>query len=609
MCGIIGEYSNNTNNLDDFIGKKKLLEHRGPDAQGIFVSGNKKLKFGHQRLAIMDLSEQANQPMIIDDYVIVYNGEIYNFKKLQLEHNLICKTSSDTEVILRLFIKLGVEAFVLLDGMFAIAIFDKNKNQIILARDRMGIKPFYYYHNDNNFLFASEIQALGLSKQMNVNALLKYIQQNYIYGEETILSDVYQLPAASYAIYDLGNKNLKITKYWQADFSIKYNNLDKAQATVHNVLRESVKQSMIADVPLGIFLSSGIDSSLITALAREQSNRLDTFTIGFEFASFDEAKTASAIAKILGTNHHSIYLNKSEVLAAIPHILDQFHQPFGDNSAIPVYFMAKFARQKVKVCLSGDGADELFAGYPMYYLPNIASFYRALPAKSLIKKIVNLLPSQSSKLSLDYKLKRFIYAAQFPLTKAHFYYRIMHNSGILSSVFQEQIQDDFSEYFTAIKDQETLNQLLYIDQQTVLPGDYLVKVDRMSMAHGLEVRLPYLNNQVIAIANALSPHLKLKGMTTKFILKKILAGYLPSNLIYKPKKGFNFPIAAWLRLELKDFMLDTLSKKNVDPLGFLNYDAIQIMIKDHLYQHKDYNRELWGLISLVRYCNKHQINL
>lgn len=604
MCGIIGEYSNNTTHLNEFIARRDLLKHRGPDATGFFISENKKLKLGHQRLSILDLSQMANQPMEIDECVTVYNGEVYNFKDLIITHKLDCKTSSDTEVVLKMFIKYGAEAFKMFDGMFALAIFNKKNNQLILARDRMGVKPLYYYHHQDEFFFASEIQSLLVEKEVNHDSVAKFIRQNYIYGNETILKNVYKLPPAHFAIYDLITKNLNIQKYWQADFIIKEKNLNTSQFVVHDALRASVKQSMISDVPLGVFLSSGVDSSLIAAIAKEQIEKLDTFTVGFEFDSFDESKKAAKIAKILNTNHHEIFLNKKEIIENIPKIFDQFNQPFGDNSAIPVYFMCKFARKTVKVCLSGDGADELFAGYPMYYLPKISNFYRKLPFKWFIEETIDRLPSSSDKLSWDYKLKKFVHAAKFPLTKAHFYYRIMHNTGIVSEEFLANVSDDFSEYLAEIENESTLNQLLYLDQKTVLEGDYLVKVDCMSMAHSLEVRVPYLNSRVIDLANSLAPKLKVHGFTTKFILRKILEDYLPKELIYTQKQGFNFPIAIWLRSELKNFMYDVLSKNNISKLEFLNYQFIEKMMKDHILGYKDYNRELWGLISLVNYFNK-----
>lgn len=603
MCGIIGEL-NNKIDLDDFIIRRDFLKDRGPDADGLFLSADKKVALGHTRLSILDLSTRANQPMGIDDFVMVYNGEVYNFKELKAEHKLDCRTTSDTEVILRLFIKYGSEAFSMFDGMFALAIYDKKKNQLYLARDRMGVKPLYYYHDQDKFFFASEIQSLKIDKEINKDSLARFIYQNYIYGDETILKNVYKLPPASFAIYDLNTKNLSINKYWQADFNIKYKNLASAKSKLHDALRDSVRRSMISDVPLGVFLSSGTDSSLIAALAKEQADKIDTFTVGFDFASFDESKAAAKIAKILGTKHHEIFLNKQEIIAAVPKIFDEFHEPYGDSSSIPVYFMCRFAHGKVKVCLSGDGADELFGGYPLYYLPKISNFYRLLPGKKLLEKIVNHLPSSYGKLSFDYKLKRFVYGARFPFAKAHFYYRIMHSAGVLSPGFSSQVKDDFSEYLADVKNASAINQLLYLDQKTLLEGDYLPKVDRMSMTHGLEVRVPYLNKAVIDLANSLAPNLKVQGLTTKFILKNILADYLPKNLVYRQKKGFNFPIADWLKKELKDYMLDILSKDNIGKLYFLDYPAIDKMIKDHLAGRKDYNRELWGLISLVNYFNK-----
>lgn len=608
MCGIIGQYGQQID-TDAFVFKRDLLKHRGPDSSGLFVSDDKKLALGHRRLSIIDLSERGRQPMKIGDYVIIYNGEVYNFNELRRDLAAEYLSSSDTEVILRAYIKYGTGAFAKFDGMFALAIFDQKRNKLVLARDRCGVKPLYYTLDNDNFFFASELKCFA-NKKLNHKSLVKYFYQYYVYGDETILEGVNKLAPGSFAVFDLSSKDFKVEKYWQPSFDKKYQGeLDKAKKDLHDVLSASVKESLISDVPLGVFLSSGIDSSLIAALAKEHLDRVDTFTVGFDFSSFDESKQAGETAKILATNHHRIILNKEEVLKEIPSILDAFAEPFGDSSAIPTYFLNKFARERVTVCLSGDGADELFGGYPIYYLPKANNIYRQFPGKSLIEKVVFALPSSEGKMSFDYKLKRFVYAAKYPFTKAHFYYRIMHNKGLLTDEFAALVKDDFSEYFDEVKNEDILNQLLYVDQKTVMEGDYLVKVDRMSMQSSLEVRVPFLNNQVIDFANSLDPKLKINKNHTKYILKKLLEDYLPKEFIYRKKQGFSFPIAQWLRKELKDFMLDTLSTENISSLKFLNKNKAEEMIRDHLSGKRDYNRELWALISLLRYLKKNNIEV
>ncbi|PLX25331.1 asparagine synthase (glutamine-hydrolyzing) [Candidatus Parcubacteria bacterium] len=608
MCGIIGQYDRQID-TDAFVFKRDLLKHRGPDSSGLFVSDDKKLALGHRRLSIIDLSDRARQPMKIGDYVIVYNGEVYNFNELRRGLAAEYLSSSDTEVILRAYIKYGTDAFKMFDGMFAVCIFDQKKKQLILARDRYGIKPLYYSILDDGFFFASELKCFD-NKKLNKKSLEKFSHQYYVYGEETILEDVYKLPAGNFASYDLNTKKLELKEYWQPQFSKKYSgDINQVKKELHDTLSDSIKQSLISDVPLGVFLSSGIDSSLIAALTKEITDKVDTFTVGFEFSSFDESKDAGKIANILGTNHHKIILNKQEVLQKIPDIMDSFDQPFGDSSAVPTYFLNKFAKEKVTVCLSGDGADELFGGYPLYYLPWANNIYRHLPLKSLIEKAVFALPSSAGKMSFDYMLKRFVYAAKYPFTKAHFYYRIMHNKGLLKDEFTGLVKDDFATYFDKVKDEEVVNQLLYVDQKTIMEGAYLEKVDRMSMKNSLEVRVPFLNNSVIDFANNLDTSLKVKKNHTKLILKKLLEDYLPKELVYKRKQGFSFPIADWLRHELKDFMLENLSSEKIERCKFLNKNKVEEMIKDHLSEKKDYNRELWALISLVRYINKNNIKV
>lgn len=604
MCGIIGEILETPEDTD-FSRRQKSLFHRGPDVSSYIELGGGKVRFGHQRLSILDLSERGNQPMTIEGYTIIYNGEVYNFEEIRNDIGGHFHSTSDTEVILRGYIKYGSEIFVKLDGMFALAIYDSHKNEVVLARDRMGIKPLYYYQSDKQFSFASEIQALNAPFKVNLSAIQKFVAQNYVYGKEEVISGVTSLPRATFAIFSVISKNLTVTPYCD---HLNFTRLDSSSNpydTGLQVLKNSVRESLVSDVPLGVFLSSGVDSSLIAALAQEETGKLNTFTIGFDFSSFDESKAAKEIAHILGTNHHTIMLSKPEIIKEVPGIIDSFNMPFGDSSALPVYFLCKYARQYAKVCLSGDGADELFGGYPIYYLPKISGIYSKLPFLDFIERGISHLPASFAKLGFNEKVKRFSYAAKHDYQKAHFLYRAMRNDGVLKKEYQVE-PDYFKEFFAESSGKEILDQLMYVDQRTVLLNDYLVKVDRMSMAHGLEVRVPFLNNPVVAFSEKLDPRFKVRNFTTKHILKRILERYLPKHLVYRKKQGFSFPVAAWLCDELKDFMLDTLSLDNVEKTGFLEYAQVNQMIQDHLAKRHDYNRELWGLISLVRYLTKHE---
>lgn len=580
------------------------MSYRGPDASGLFVSDDKKIALGHRRLSIIDLSKNGIQPMRIGDYIIIFNGEVYNFQELKkgLPGDYI--STSDTEVILRAYMKYGLDAFSRLDGMFALVIYDIPKNRIVLARDRMGIKPIYYYQNNDIFCFGSELKTITAPKKLNLRAVQKFLYQNYIYGDETIIADIFKLPSGSFGVYDLAAKNFKITAYWKPDFKPKQDTSFDPIKSCHDILRDSVKRSLISDVPLGVFLSSGTDSSLITALAKEITPEVKTFTVGFEFNSFDESKNAEKISKILGTEHSSIYISKNEITDNIEKIIDVFDEPFGDSSAINTYFLTKFAKEKVKVCLSGDGADEIFAGYPIYYLPKFSNIYNRLPNKQAIEMLTEFIPTSFDRMSFDYKLRRFVHAAKYDFTKAHFYYRIMHNEGVFRKEESDFEPDDFQVYFEEVLSENVLNRLLYTDQKTVLEGDYLVKVDRTSMANSLEVRVPFLNNDVVGFANKLDPQYKLHYLQTKYILKKVLENYIPKRLIYQKKQGFSFPMADWLCGELKDLMLDSLGPVQIQKFSFLNNDKIQEMIKSHLEKKWDYNRELWGLINLLFYLNK-----
>lgn len=606
MCGIIGEYSK-TKTAEELKARRDELRHRGPDAAGFFSTPDGLLKLGHRRLSILDLNPRSNQPMEIDGYVIVYNGEVYNFRDIRSQLKAKCQTTSDTEVVLRAYMEYGVKAFSMFDGMFALAIYDPRKNYVVLARDRMGIKPLYYYQGEGRFTFASEVDVLRAPFRLNLAAVQRYLYQNYIYGTEEIIKDVYRLWPGSYGVFDLNTRQFAVTKYWEPNLIAKEITETAAVQDFLNKMEESVSNSLVSDVPVGVFLSSGNDSALIAALAKKVAGKVKTFTVGFEFSSYDESAGAEKIARVLETDHHAIRLSKDEVIRAIPEILDRFQMPFGDSSAIPVYFLSQFARAQATVCLSGDGADELFGGYPLYYLPKIAAIYNHMPFKKLWTVLAETLPSGTAKMSFDYKLKRFVRGVHKDYRQAHLAYRGMHNDGVLVGPVAENDKELVPERLRGVSfSGDAAAELMCLDQETVLEGDYLVKVDRMSMAHSLEVRVPFLNNKIIDFSNQLPSTLKIKRLTTKFLVKRALESYLPNNLIYQKKQGFSVPMAAWLNDELQDFMVATLSKENVEKTGRLSYSRIRAMIEDHWRGRKDYSRELWGLISLVRYITRFQ---
>ncbi len=602
MCGIIGTAGEPIDS-QHFSERVQSLRHRGPDGTGYFSSQDGSLRLAHHRLAVIDLSDRAKQPMTIEGCTLVYNGEIYNYLELKREIGGEFSSSSDTEVILRGYLHWGAAVFAKLDGMFALAIYDSRSGELILARDRMGIKPLYYIQKGNELQFASEIQGLETERQINPDAIRSYLFQNYVYAEEEILCGVRSFPAGCYGLFRLQQGNWLVQSYLAVPALPQALSGVEGLDMGRQVLRDSVRRSLLSDVPLGVFLSSGVDSSLIAALAQEVAGGVNTFTVSFDSASFDESARAGEIAQILGTNHHRIELDKREVLAQIPQILDHFHMPFGDSSALPFYFLSLYARERVKVALSGDGADELFGGYPLYYLPPIARLYRLLPGSSLVEWLVSKLPASFQKMSFDEKARRFTLAARHDYRAAHFWYRAMHNSLALRPEYQLDPRPLLS-LFASLSGLSVPEQLMRVDQHTVLERDYLVKADRMSMAHGLEVRLPFLNNRVVDFAASLPAELKVRRFTTKVLLKKILEDYLPKRLIYTKKQGFSFPVAEWLCGELKELMFATLSRKQVAQVPYLDYSGVQGMIQDHLERRRDYSRELWGLISLVRYLSR-----
>lgn len=590
MCGIIGDIRR-TGGGGRFQERQRLLAHRGPDGSGECLLHDGAVRFGHQRLAVIDVSEKASQPMTIDGYTIIYNGEVYNFRELQKDIPGPYISESDTEVILRGYIKEGVEIFKKLNGMFALAIYDPVKKCVVCARDQFGIKPFYYYHNKDIFSFASEMRALECPRELSSDGVERFLFQGYIYGNEEILEGVYSLPPGHVGVFNLGDWSFATKPYVAYLYEPREMGEEEAHTRLDTVLGGAVNRAFISDVPVGVFLSGGIDSSLIAALAAKTQGDIETFTIGFSDPRFDESARASRFAKHLGTKHHTIMLDTDEVIREVPNVLSSLDIPLGDSSVIPTYFLNRFARERVTVALSGDGADELFGGYPLYYLPRWALWYRRLHLAPLGRLATHFMHPTYGKLGFDTKLKQFMYGARFSdPARAHIAYRALRRLG------------KTDEY--VLEGMETLplpEKLLRIDQQTVLPNQYLVKADRMSMAHSLEVRVPFLDADVAHFANRLPGEYKVRGMTTKYLLRKVLGDYIPSSLLSEKKEGFSFPISMWLRSELKDYMTSLLIPSVIEKIPGLSWEVVEHILREHIEGRDDCGRELWSLMSLAHF--------
>ncbi len=614
MCGIAGYYSTDKKfTKKDLTNITDALSHRGPDACGYFNDNT--VGLGHKRLRIIDLSDVANQPMLSHSkrYTIAFNGEIYNYKNIGKELNINFYTSSDTEVILEAFEKWNISFVDKLNGMFAIAIYDKQEKKLYLFRDRMGIKPLFYYWDGKNFAFASELKALTklnfikTNKQINKQAINHFLYLGYIPEPYTIYQNIFKFPSAHYAVIsnNLNNK-IKIKPYWKLEDKIRpvvINDFKKAKSQLNQLITKSVEYRLISDVPYGTFLSGGTDSSLITAIAQKlTNNKLKTFSIGFKEAKFDESVYAKKVADYLNTEHHEFIVSYDEAIPLIDEILNSYDEPYADSSAIPAMLISKLAKQYVTVALSGEGGDELFYGYGSYKWANRLS-------NPLVKSFRKPITFALSHLSNKYQ-------------RASYLFKYTDKNQIKSHIFsQEQyfftqneinnlITNDFKIYNHSLEENFThlsrkLNaaeaQALF-DLKYYLKDDLLVKSDRASMKYSLETRVPFLDHNIVEFALNIPYNFKMKNKIQKYILKEVLYQYIPKHFFNRPKWGLAVPLSKWLKNELRYLIDDYLSEEIIKRYNIVNYNIVENLKTNYLYNNKDYlyNR-LWLLIILHKF--------
>jgi asparagine synthase (glutamine-hydrolysing) len=614
MCGIAGIQSVRKINRSDIHEMTGALLHRGPDANNVFINDSATLALGHTRLSIIDLSVEANQPMQSADenLSIVFNGEIYNFKSLKNElQSLGCRfrTDSDTEVILQGYQQWGSNISIRLDGMFALAIYDKQRDELFVLRDRVGKKPLFYFHDDGVFIFASEIKALRKhsvvenNKTFDYAALTNFLHLGYIPEPATAFDAIKKFPAGHYAVVKKG-QSFQVTAYWKPEDDIterRQLNPQQALTSLKDALSAAVEKRLISDVPLGAFLSGGTDSSIITALAsRLKNDQLKTYTIAIQENKIDESAYAAQVAKHLKTDHHEYRLKQEDAVAMLTRYLNHFDEPFADTSAIPSMLVSKLARTEVTVALTGDGGDELFLGYGAYDW-----------AKRLESPMISFLGSP-----ISYTLNKW---GSNRLKRASYLFRQVNPNQKRSHIFsQEQYyftQNEIENKLAVNRNHrssfryddpdisflEPAEKQALFDLQYYLKDDLLVKVDRASMYYGLECRCPMLDRDVIALALNLPPELKINNGERKWILKELLREYLPDELVYRPKWGFGIPLARWLRNELAWLIEKYLSKEMIEEIGMVNYEHVAIL-KTSFSRGEDflYNR-LWVLIVLHKW--------
>jgi asparagine synthase (glutamine-hydrolysing) len=633
MCGIVGFLTLNSSEIPErqvLHGMRDILTHRGPDDLGEYVrpydGKGPFLFFGHRRLSIIDLAS-GQQPLSNEDETvwIIFNGEIYNFKEIKQELNALghrFRTDSDTEVIVHAYEEYGDECFKRLNGMFAVGIWDNRKKQLVLARDRLGKKPLYYSILPGTFLFASEMKALmaypRFPRRVSHLSLMKYLFYEFIPSPHSIFENAMKLPAASCLIWREGK--IEIRKYWSPFETEEVEGFteEEVESKIVNLLRASVKRRLISDVPLGIFLSGGIDSSAIAAFAqKEVSGKVKTFSIGFEDTSFDESKYASLAAGYLGTEHHEQTMTPEDMLAIVPELPDMLDEPMADASILPTYLLSKFTRQHVTVALGGDGGDELFAGYPTYLAHRLAGPYEKIFGflHPLAATLGNLLPVSDENISFDFKVKKFLSGIGYPDGVRNSVwlgsFPFSENERVLSEEIRPQFNrdrlvEDISSYEKEypLKDQMTL--LQYLDLRLYLQEAILVKVDRASMACSLEVRAPFLDHELVEFVMSLPSSMKLRGFTTKYILKKAVKDLLPREVVNRPKKGFGVPIAKWVKGPLKELFSDFLSPDRIRREGFLNPEYVNQLLQDHLIQKRDNRKQLWALLVWELWVNRYR---
>ena len=611
MCGISGFISKKYSR-EDLTKMTDALSHRGPDASGYFFDQHIGIALGHRRLSILDLSETANQPMTshCGRYIMVFNGEVYNFKKIA--HKLKkrnWKTSSDSEVILEAFVELGVNFVHQLNGMFAIAIFDRKENKLFLFRDRMGIKPLYYFYDKKNFIFSSELKSICKIKKkliINKNAISAYLHLGFIPGNQTIYHETFKLKQGSYLIFYKGEILSKY--YWNVEKKIRKEvnkNFIECKQRLKLLLRQSIEKRLISDVPIGTFLSGGIDSSVVTAIAQEVNySRINTFSIGFDDKKHNESVHAKKVANYLGTNHNEFILKEQDALVELESIMEHFDEPFADSSALPTMLVSKMARKHVKVCLAGDGGDELFHGYGAY-----------IWAKRINNPILGTLRQPISKIlekSTNNKFKRGAQVFNSP--------KINWKSHIFSqeqNLFSEQEikeilkKNDNNIIINNLNSTYKLNRQFspselqaYFDLNNYLIEDLLVKVDRSSMYSSLEARVPLLDHQVVEFALNLDENFKINRGIQKYILKELTYDYIPKKIMERPKWGFSIPLEKWLKKELRYLIEKYLNKEVVKEINILDYDVVSDIKKRFLDGESFLYNRIWSLIILQKFLIK-----
>jgi len=618
MCGICGKLSFDGSPVDAGLIEEmtSVLQHRGPDDCGIFLKDN--LGLGHRRLSIIDLSERGKQPMPNEDESIwvVFNGEIYNFpdlRKLLISKGHQFRSNTDTETLIHLYEEYDIDCLQYLRGMYAFAIWDDRRNRLFLARDRVGKKPLYYYKDDKRFIFASEIKAILKDKQIerqpDMLAIHHYLTYQFVPSPLTAFKGIKKLPPAHFLLVQDGNVVVK--DYWNITYNHKIKEpKDVIIDTLKEKLKESVRIRLISDVPLGAFLSGGIDSSVIVFLmSRIMKEPVKTFSVGFEDYEYNELPYARMIAEKYGTEHKEFIL-KPKAIEVLPKIVWHYNEPFADVSAIPTYYISKVAREYVKVVLNGDGGDELFAGYDRYLVSSFANKLEIVLRPYVVKTILKLIrkiPQGSSRYNIIWIIKRFLQGYENPPEIRHATWLCNFDNESKRNIYTDDFAQEVGnadsleilrKLFDSAEADSFLEKMLYTDFMMYLPDDLLTKVDVASMANSIEVRSPFLDQEFVELMASVPAEFKLKGFTLKYLLKEAFKNKLPDAILNRRKMGFAVPLDRWFRGELKDFMRDILLSHRTLQRGYFRRDFIENMIKEHMENKWNWQYQIYNLLML-----------
>ena len=628
MCGICGYLNLNFQPPSDsgLLGRmSSRLTHRGPDSDGVFRRPG--VEMAIRRLSIIDL-ETGDQPFSNEagDVTLVYNGEIYNYRELRkdlLARGHRFRTNSDGEVICHLYEEQGPDCFGELNGMFALALWDERRKRLLLARDRAGEKPLFYWQSGQELIFASEIKALlehtRIRRTLNPAAVERLMLYGYIPSPDTGFAEIKKLPAAHRMVVDCNEGSVHISPYWEMRHYLPGGKSAELRHQNENALGEELKKKLwdaatsrlVSDVPLGVFLSGGVDSSALVALMMTSElspGNVTSFTIGFPQAAFNEASYADQVARHFRTRHHVVTATQEALREALDFLAGFMDEPLGDPALLPTYLISKFARQRVKVALSGEGGDEIFGGYPTYPGHRAAEYLLKIPKairQGVLLKLARRLPGSTGAVSFSLFVRRFLeHADEEPARRHHIWFGAFPPA-VVEGLFSPEwrAQHGHTELFKPVENilkgadfEEDLMRLLYADFHLYLADDLLVKIDRAGMACSLELRTPYLDQRLVEFMTGLPSDLKLRGFKTKYLFKKVLRDRLPANILNRQKRGFSVPTAEWIRGELRPLMESLFARDKLKREGIFNSDTVHRLLEEHWSRRADHRRGLWALL-------------